>query len=50
MWKGDFLTENNLGTRYPFALKSGQNVEICFTNHILRRRFQGASWYCNMEL
>ena len=28
--KRGFLTQNNLGTHHPFALKSGQNAEICY--------------------
>ena len=35
------LTENNLQKPQNFTLKSGQNVEISYTNHILPRRFQG---------
>ena len=47
--KGIFLTQNNLRTPYPFALKSDQNAEIRYTNHIPPRRFQGASRYCDMD-
>ena len=42
MRKGDFLTQNNLGTLQPFSLKGGENGEINHTNYILPRRFQGA--------
>ena len=39
--KGDFLTQNTLGMSQSFALESGQNAEICYTNHLLPKRFQG---------